>query len=313
MDDEILVSVIVPSLDGDAERLDELRNTLMNSGLARDQFEMMAVIGVSPNGRARDRGTIEASGRYLLFLDDDVSFPDATDLKDIVTFLDTHEDAGLCGPAQQIPPELSGRERSRAEQLPRAHVEVVDQFRETDMVTHACLCISRRLFYEIGMEHPNLISGTDPDLREKVRREGDKVGLVPGTRVFHPPLSDWRTMIEKNFTGGRRSRAVKREYPEYHLSAEPDRTEAEGPEGNTLCSRVQRHLGLLQERILQMELFGLSAQVAYQLGYGWESVFPAEWVDRIPYPNPSTPEQTEWEDFVNALSDEGRIKWLHRP
>lgn len=306
------VSFVIPSLKGDTDRLRELKRSILSSTIPKDHLEILAAIGVSPNGRARDRGTIETEGDYLVFMDDDVSFPEPQDLKTIVDFLDQHPDVGLCGPAHQIPESLTEEEKNRALQLSRMHVESPDNFRQTDMVTHACLCISRDLFFEVGMEHPNLISGTDPDLRQKVRAEGLKVGIVPGTRVFHPPLTGWQESLLKNFKGGRRSQAVRREYPQYHLSAEPDKTYTETFEDNNFRKRLMRHLNSLYRRIRGNEWFGLSSQVAYLTGNILERIKPKKWVEPLPYPDPPSPDHPQWKQFIESLENEGRIEWLHR-
>lgn len=308
------VTIIIPSLEGKEENLRRLSDTICRSGIPNDKQEIIAVVNVSPNGRARNVGAIHANGEYLVFIDDDVTFPDAGDLRRIVGFLDDREAVGLCGPAQQLPPGLSDLEHQRAVQMPRNHVESVDTFIETDMVTHACLAISRNVFFEIGMEHPNLISGTDPDLRHRVRSRGLKVGLVPNTTVYHPPVTGWRDHLRSNFLGGRRSRAVRREYPSYHFSADPDRTTLEEPDENTLTDRLIRQGSYLGRRLLQGHAWALAAQFSYQVGYTWETLFPRRWVEPIPYPEPpSDNDSAEWENFIEALRREGEVRFLKGP
>jgi len=225
----------------------------------------------------------------------------------------SREDVGLCGPAQQLPPELSGDLRKKALELPRTHVEAPDQFKETDMVTHACLAISRNLFMEIGMEHPNLISGTDPDLRNRVRERGLKVGIVPGTRVFHPPIQTWDELLRANFSGGRRSRAVKREYPDYHLKADPNITSEEEARHEGLPSKIFRHGKHLRQKLTNGNFWSLSAQIAYVIGYCYEWIVPKKWVEPIPYPENPHPASPGWEALLDHLKRQGEVKWLHGP
>lgn len=307
------VSVIIPSLKGNSQNLDRLKRTVLSSGIPEEKLEIITALGVSPNGRARDVAVPKTSGEYLIFMDDDVSFPEPEHLKEIVSFLETHEELGLCGPAQQIPENLDKKAKQRARQIPRTHVDTTDTFRETDMVTHACLAIPRELFIDIGMEHPNLISGTDPDLRQRVRQAGYKVGLVPGTRVYHPPITNFLELIQANFNGGRRSKWVKRHYPGYHLKADPEITDVSEYNHAGLPSKFLRHVQSFKDRLIGLEGWSLLAQSFYVLGYGFEIISPGNWVEPIPYPDPPGPDHPKWRDFLTALEQEGKVRWLHGP
>lgn len=306
------VSVVIPSLRGESRNLNRLRKTVLESGIPHGELEILSAIGVSPNGRARDVGTLYASGKYLLFMDEDVSLPDPEDLATLIDFLESNADIGLVGPAQQIPPETPKRIRERALQMPRAHSEAPETFKECDMVTHACLALKRSTFVEVGMEHPNLISGTDPDLRNRVRKKGLKVGIVPDTRVYHPPINSWSQLIRKNFIGGRRSRSVKCNYEQYHLPAEPDiETPDQSEYLDQLGSKVTQHLKRFVRGVLQGHGWWLTAQLSYLLGYGSEILYPTRKVEPIPYPDPPKPSENDWKRFLAALENEGTVKRIH--
>lgn len=304
------VSVVIPSLDGNQEDLNRLEEAVRDSGIPTENLEVIASIGIQPNGRARDAGAIRASGDYLIFMDADVSFPEPGNLRTLIEFLDQHEEVGLAGTAQQLPDSLSKRERNKALQIPRSHVETVNTFRESDMVTHACLAIARDRFESIGMEHPNLISGTDPDLRHRVRSRGWKVGIVPDTRVEHPPVMELGKLLKKRFRMGRWSRRVKRRYPDYHLATTPDITTPSEADRNTLLARIKRNVSQFIQQLSKGQVRGILARVAYLLGYSVESLFGGERVDDLPYtPNPeSDPER--WDEFLEALKQEGTVLWL---
>lgn len=305
-------TVIVPSLDGASSNLERLTATVLDSGLPDDRLEILAAIGVRPNGRARDVGALHASGKYLIFMDEDVSFPDPGDLRTLVEYLRDHDGIGLVGPAQQIPPSLPETLKNRARQMPRAHVESPETFTESDMVTHACMAIRRETFLDVGMEHPNLISGTDPDLRNRVREAGYGVGIVPGTRVYHPPIDTIPDLVRKNFRGGRRSRAVKRNHPHYHLPAEPDiRSPRDTERLDTFPAKARKHIGRFVDAITSGNTWWVTAQLTYLLGYCSELVFPSRKVEPIPYPDPPSPETSGWQDFIEALGNEGTVKRLY--
>lgn len=306
------VTVIIPSLHPDPENLDSLRETILEAGFRNGQVQILAAVGVRPNGRARDVGVLDARGEYLIFMDDDVTFPRPGDLKSLVDFLENHPEVGLVGPAQQLPPDLSEIERQRALQLPRSHVESPEEFHECDMVTHACMALRRENFLRVGMEHPNLISGTDPDLRNRIRKSGKKVGIVPGTRVYHPPITSWSDVLRKNFRGGRRSRAVLRDYPQYHLPAEPEiSSQDETVCEDSLSRKLRNHLTRLGKGITSGNLWWLSAQLSYLLGYGFETISPERKVEPIPYPDDPGPGSPGWDEFLEALRTEGEVLCLH--
>jgi len=245
-------------------------------------------------------------------MDDDVSFPEPSDLKKLIDYLETHPEAGLVGPPQQLPPNLDENERRRALQMPRSHVEAPETFRECDMVTHACLALRREDFFEVGMEHPNLISGTDLDLRNRIRTTGKTVGIVPGTRVYHPPISSWSNLIDKNFRGGRRSLYVKRNYSKYHLPADPDiSSPRETQRADTLSTKIINHLERLIDGLLHGKFWWLTAQLSYLAGYGYEFVRPEDKVEPIEYPEPPRPGHPDWNNFLETLKNEGTVEKIH--
>lgn len=306
------VSVVIPSLHGESENLDRLSNEVLDSGIPRENLEILVAVEIRPNGRARDAGVLYASGEYLIFMDDDVSFPDPVDLKRLIEFLEEHESVGLAGPAQQIPPDTPEVIQERAHQMPRSHQPVTDTFVESDMVTHACMAIAYSTFLKVGMEHPNLISGTDPDLRHRLRRTGRAVGIVPGTRVYHPPISGWTDLVQKNFRGGRRSRAVQRNYKDHHLSAEPTIQSTEDSHSqDSFIRKVSNHGSRMLSGVLGLKVWWIVAQVAYLTGYLSEVVLPTRKVDPIPYPDPPSSQGENREDFIEALRKEGTVKRLH--
>lgn len=306
------VSVIIPSLHGNRANLNRLTETVLEAGFKVDDVEVLAALGVRPNGRARDVGVLSARGDYLIFMDDDVTFPEPKDLRRLVDFLHDNPDVGLVGPAQQIPPDLDETTQERARQMPRSHVEAPSKFRECDMVTHACMALRHDEFLQVGMEHPNLISGTDPDLRQRFRDFGKKVGIVPNTRVYHPPITDWSTLVTKNFRGGRRSLYVKRNFDEYHLSAEPDiSSSSESHREDRILSKVSNHARRFLGGLLRGNVWWLTAQLSYLSGSGYEWIAPEEKVRPIRYPDPPRPDHPDWDAFLKDLREEGDVERLH--
>ena len=67
------VSIIIPSMDGYRDgNVPKLKESL--SEQTYKDFEIHVVVGISPNGRARNEGVKRTTGEILVFIDDDVTF-----------------------------------------------------------------------------------------------------------------------------------------------------------------------------------------------------------------------------------------------
>lgn len=208
-----LVSVIVPSLDGyRGGNLVGLLEDLAHQTL--DDLEALVVRGVRPNGRARNVGAARARGRYLVFIDDDVRLGHRDVLANLVAALEAEPRLGLVGPSQLPPPEATPFQRSVVRQLPRMAFPVVDRLTDTDMVTHMCLAAPAELWRRIGGEHDDLVRGTDPDLRDRVRRTRRRIAVVPDTWAYHPPPRTLGALLRSAYRGGRGAAWVRRHHPE---------------------------------------------------------------------------------------------------
>lgn len=207
-----LVSVIVPSLDGSRDGNVERLLADVDGQSLRD-VEVLVVTGIRPNGRARNVGAARARGRYLVFVDDDVRLGHRKVLANLVSALGADPGLGLVGPSQLVPPLATAFERRAARHLRRSVFPVVDRLTETDMVTHACLAIPADLWRAIGGEHDELVRGTDPDLRARVRAAGRRVAVVPSTWAYHPPPSSFGAMVRSAWRGGRGAAWVRRHHP----------------------------------------------------------------------------------------------------
>lgn len=207
-----LVSVIVPSLDG--RRDGNLERLLADvAGQSLRDVEVLVVTGIRPNGRARNVGAAGARGSYLVFVDDDVRLGHRDVLANLVSALEADPSLGLVGPSQLVPPGATPFQRRAARHLRRSVFPVVDRVTDTDMVTHMCLAIPAGQWRQIGGEHDDLVRGTDPDLRERVRRAGHRVAVVPHTWAYHPPPEGLRELVGSSYRGGRAAAWVRRYHP----------------------------------------------------------------------------------------------------
>lgn len=207
------ISVIIPSFDGSRggnvlKLIDDLeRQTFQN-------FEIIIVKGVKPNGKARNEGVKKAKGEIFIFIDDDVRLGGEKVIDCLLRPLMDDEQIGMTGPSQLIPDNSNNFQKKYARQLARAYFPVVEKITETDMVTHMCLAIPRNVFMEVGQESEVLIRGTDPDLRYRVRQAGYKIIVVPHTWAYHPAIENYRQLIKIGLKNGIGAAWVFKNYPD---------------------------------------------------------------------------------------------------
>ncbi len=259
------VSVVVPSRDGSRGRnVPRLVEALQDQGVAG--LEVIVVTGEQPSGYARHVGAEQASGEVLVFVDDDAGFDTGDTLQRLVAAVRTDETIGLAGVAQRLPRELSGLRRWVATQLPRTESEVVAEVTDSDMVTTLCVAIRRDLYVEIGGMNTWMIRGVDPELRQRVRRVGRRVVVVPATWAYHPVPVRLDLLLRDAFTKGmysawqyRFARDLSYDCPEGH--------DPEPPAPTTLPQRVLRKgLGLVGE-LARGRPVRILHDLAYSCGY----------------------------------------------
>jgi GT2 family glycosyltransferase len=186
--DDPIVTVVIPTLDGSRSgNVDRLIERFRTQDFA--ELEIILSIGEHPNGHARNvgYGAASPSSRFLLFFDDDVDFQDSAMVSKFVKALSEHEDFGLVGALIKRPPEQDSPFLRWIEREGGRHVaEDVDSYVESNMVCHAGLGIRREVWERLGGESSTIPTGTDTDLRLRVRQAGLKVILLPETKVYHP-------------------------------------------------------------------------------------------------------------------------------
>lgn len=197
------VTVVIPSLDGSrGGNVDQLINQLKSQTFK--SIEIILSINESPNGHARNVGIEKASisSQYFCFFDDDVSL-DSNYV--ISNFLSGLEDSsiGMVG-ASQMPPSHSNLfEKWIAYDLNKAKFPVQKSVVDTEMATHAGLGIKRELWDKLEGEDDNLVSGTDTDLRQRIRDAGYRVVVVPNTLVYHPMPSNLPMILKSAIRNGK--------------------------------------------------------------------------------------------------------------
>ena len=284
-----LASVIIPSLDGyrggNVEKLlgDLERQTVQD-------FEIIMPIGIKPNGKARNEGVRKAKGRYLVCVDDDVRLGHERVIENLLKpLLEVEREGhdwtkpgegriGMTGPSQQLPPDATWFQRWAASQLPRTQFPIVDDYTDTDMVTHMCLCIPTDLYKAVGWENEQIVRGTDVDLRYRVRKFGYRIVVVPQTWAYHPVPANLKGILREWFNKGRWTAFNRKHFPGFDYEA-PDGILPNGKyvPKRSKTYRAMRFAGRFLLGIVTFKPIRLMAQIAYALGYLKGHFFEAEY------------------------------------
>ena len=266
------ISVIIPSLDG--SRGGNVPLLLSDLAAQTEQdFEVLVVVGVCPNGRARNVGVRRAAGRYVVAIDDDVRLGDERVLENLVRPFEERSDVGLTGASQLLPPNSSAFEEQSARALPRSLFPVQERLVDTDQVSHLCLAMPRELYWQLGGENEEIPSGTDPDLRQRVRRAGLRVVVVPHTWAYHPAPRSLMELLRTSYHRARNSRWVSRHFPGLALDV-PAGVGAAVPEERPPAWRAGRLILAVMRGLLEMRLLFVAARLAWAVGWLYEQLFP---------------------------------------
>jgi len=218
------ISVIIPSLNGEASRLQE---SLADQTWPPD--EVFIIRGVSPNGLARNMGVAASTSngdQVLVFIDDD-AFPGKRNLiESMVLPLIVDDTVGMTGAARILPRNASWFQRRVAVEIPRTVNQVPAEPLETNpplegyghsLITTTCCAMWRSIYEKAGGFSEALISGVDTDFFYRVRRLGYRFLMVPDVYVEHPAPTNLRTLLRKYHWYGIGYGQETQRRPEQHM------------------------------------------------------------------------------------------------
>lgn len=238
------ISIVIPSYDGYREGnvpklLEDLKKQIFQD------FEVILVKGVKPNGRARNEGVKRARGEILIFIDDDVRLGDEKVINNLRRILNENSDIGIAGCSKLLNLDANYFQRLCHREFPRDSLPVVERVMDTDKAAHDCLAIKKSLYEELGGEHDFLIRGTDPELRYKVRSAGYRVVIAPHTFIYHPHPKSLKELVKKSFRDGTGAAWVFKNYPELVFEVSEKDTGEFKPKRSFIYRYIRRIFNLI--------------------------------------------------------------------
>jgi GT2 family glycosyltransferase len=189
------VSIIIPSLDGSrGGNVEKLISDI--KGQSFQDYELILVKGESPNGHARNVGAKTAKGEILVCDDDDAVLSDSKVINNLIVSLERDQQIGMTGASIDIPNDANWFQKLIPKESFGGTYPVKQDKEAYDEVQHTCCALSKRAYEFIGGENDRLISGTDVDLRYRLKKAGYRLVLAANCRVFHKlpdsPAKLWR-------------------------------------------------------------------------------------------------------------------------
>lgn len=279
------VSVIIPSLDGYRDgNVPRLIRQIKDQTFK--DTEIIVIKGVRPNGKARNDGAKKAKGQFLICIDDDVTIGHNRVIENLVRYLKSDKSIGLLGISKLIPRDSNWFQRRCAKEIPRATSPIYDQLTEGDLVDHMCIAIRKDLYFGLGMENENIIRGTDPDLRHRIRSRGYKIAIIPKAWGYHPMPKNLRKLLTMFFRNGMGSFWVQKHYPELAFNDSDDHA-TPFKERTSLSYRIRSSFLNLFKDFIRCHWIYFAARASYSLGFAYAIIsgksgdpwYDREWAD----------------------------------
>lgn len=167
------------------------RLSMLNLTRYLDKFKKISVFhnkSVKMMVESRNIGFRSATGKYVLFVDDD-NIVDSELISILYTFFENHEDAGIIGPAMYYADKTKYMDFQKISLITGHTVGVVSprpaEFYETEGVPNVFM-IRKTLLKEIGEFDASLVQTyTEPDYSLHAKKHGFKSFIVPAAITYH--------------------------------------------------------------------------------------------------------------------------------
>ncbi|MEK7309539.1 MAG: glycosyltransferase [Planctomycetota bacterium] len=261
-----LVSVIIPSLDGYRNgNVPKLIEAI--KGQTFHDLEVILVKGVMPCARAHNAGVNYATGKIIVFFDDDIILGHDHIIENLIAPFAAHQAIGITGASQLLPPDANRFQKRCNKEFDRFQFPVINEMIESDMATHAAMAIRKNVFMKAGQENVNLIYGDDPEFRARLRQAGYKIVVVPQTWIYHPPPKNLISFLRISFQRGKGAAHDFLNYPDLIYETPPANAKTFVSHRSFLY-RVLRAIIQNIEATLKLKLIFLSVRISYEIGYG---------------------------------------------
>lgn len=262
------ISVIIPHFyQGRKENFDGLIQDIKSQTF--QNLEIIVVNGVSPQGRAINRGARKARGQVLVVMDDDSRMGHSQVIENLVKALEADRRIAMAGASILTPDNANAFQKSAAAQFPRFNMPVVKEMTDSDLACHGCVAFRRNVFEAVGMEREDILRGLDPDLRVRIRKAGYRVVLVPETWAYHPLPDSLPKLTRMFFRNGYGAAYIQKTHPEINYDTDENTSASQFVAKRPFWYRLLRYPWRLLESLLKLQGIRFIGYFMYVLGYAW--------------------------------------------
>jgi len=207
------VSIVVPSRTG---AVSGLRAQLARQSLSR--WELLVETHPSTPAQARNLGAARASGRWLIFLDDDVELGHERLLAELIEALESVGAQAVVGVPCRLPPRATRFQRrhfgASFHPAPPRDGGRLAEVSWRDSVNGRCMAMRRETFEALGGFDGRLPSSEEPELLYRLCRQGGRVYMLWSGWVVYEPPRTLREAIRKTLWYERGNSAFARKHPQ---------------------------------------------------------------------------------------------------
>jgi len=208
----VKVSVIIPSLK--CNNNPNLAKLLFqfDSQVSRD-FEIVVVEGISPNGKARNEGAKRAKGEILIFIDDDARLGNDFVIENIVNCFKEDPKIGIVGTSKLIYKDSNSFQNRLIKELKDYQTPILNNTTDSLLAEHLCLAIPRELYLRYEGEKEDIVSGTDSELKYRIKEAGYRIVIAKNTWLHHPAPRNWLELIKVGYFKGVNLGIMRNRFP----------------------------------------------------------------------------------------------------